>query len=274
MRRAVELGAGAVVTKTMTYRPRKGYENPTFVKIGDHSYLNAMGLPNPGFLAVAEDFRDVELGAPIIASVAPSSGEEAKEMCEVVGRVFDAIELNLSCPHARSLGLEVGADPNAVRSIVDAAKSTAGVPIFVKISPNVADVVSVGVSAVDAGADCLVATNTLRAMAVDVEAMAPVLGNAVGGLSGESLRPVALRVVYELYLELEDRVRIIGSGGVRDWRGAMEFILAGASAVQIGSAIEERGLEVFREVSEGIRGYLRRKGYRRLSEVIGLAART
>jgi len=230
-----------------------------------------MGLPNPGFLAITEEFKGVSLGAPVIASVAPSSEEEAADMCNSMGEVFDAVELNLSCPHVKSLGLEMGSDPEIVRAIVKAAKSATDVPVFTKISPNVADVVSVGLSATEAGTDCLVATNTLKAMAVDVEAAAPVLGSVLGGLSGQPLHPVALRAVYELYSHLGDRVNIIGSGGVRDWRSATEFILVGASAVQIGSAIEEKGFEVFREVSEGIINYLRRRGYKKVYELIGLA---
>jgi dihydroorotate dehydrogenase (NAD+) catalytic subunit len=273
MRKAVEAGAGAVVTKTVTYRPRKGFENPTLVKLGEHSYLNAMGLPNPGFMAVAKEFRGISLDAPIIASVAPSNEEETADMCSVMGEVFDAVELNLSCPHVKSLGLDIGSDPDFVRSIVKAAKHSTDVPIFTKISPNVTDIVSIGTSAVEAGTDCLVATNTLRAMAVDVEAAAPVLGNVIGGLSGQALHPVALRIVYELYSKLRGRTGIVGSGGVRDWTGAIEFMLVGASAVQIGSAIEEKGLEIFREICEGVRNYLRNKGYRKTSEIIGLAVR-
>lgn len=271
MRKAIEAGAGAVVTKTVTYRPRKGFENPTLVKLGQHSYLNAMGLPNPGFLAITEEFKGFSLGVPVIASVAPSNEEEAAEMCNLMGDVFDAVELNLSCPHVKYLGLEMGSDPDTVRSVVKAAKSATDVPVFTKISPNVADILSVGLSATEAGTDCLVATNTLKAMAVDVEAAAPVLGNVLGGLSGQPLHHVALRAVYELYSKLGDRVDIVGSGGVRDWRSATEFILVGASAVQIGSAIEEKGFDVFREISQGVINYLKRRGHKKVHELMGLA---
>jgi len=263
---------GAVVTKTVTYNPRNGYENPTAVDLG-YGFLNAMGLPNPGYLEYRNELAEAKrkLGVPLIVSIGPSNGEEAAEMVSILDNVSDGFELNLSCPHAEKLGLEVGSDPGRVRSIVSSAREHTSKPLFVKVSPNVTDVVEIARAAVEAGVDAVTAVNTLKSMAIDVNAMKPVLSNIYGGLSGRALHPVAVRIVYELYDAVEKP--IVGCGGVFDWKDAVELILAGASAIQIGSAIAygKNGFKVFSEIQKGIINYLEAKGYRRIREIVGLA---
>jgi dihydroorotate dehydrogenase (NAD+) catalytic subunit len=265
-------GVGAVVTKTVTYEPRTGYENPTVVDLG-YGFLNAMGLPNPGYSNYRVELESIrkDLEKPLIVSIGPSNEEEAGAMVETLNSVSDGFEVNLSCPHVESLGLEVGSDALRVRKIVKAVRESTGKPILVKISPNVTDFVDVARSAVEAGADAITAINTVRGMAIDVNAMKPVLSNFYGGLSGKAIHPVAVRIVYELYEKL--KVPIVGCGGVYDWRDAVELILAGATAVQVGSAIacSQRGLNVFNDIEEGIRRYLASKGFDTVKQLIGLS---
>jgi len=263
---------GAVVTKTVTYNPRTGYENPTAIDLG-FGFLNAMGLPNPGYLEYGSELAEVKesLQTPLIVSIGPSNSEEAAEMVKTLNNVSDGFELNLSCPHAEKLGLEVGSDPERVRSIVASAKRYTSKPLFVKISPNVTDIVEVARAAVEAGADAITAVNTLKSMAIDVNAMKPVLSNVYGGLSGRAVRPVAVRIVYELYEKL--KTPIVGCGGVYDWRDTVELMLAGATAVQIGSAIaySQKELKVFNDVYKGVKEYLSSKGFERVNQITGLA---
>ncbi|MGC8831737.1 MAG: dihydroorotate dehydrogenase [Thermoproteota archaeon] len=263
---------GAVVTKTVTYNPRTGYENPTVIDLG-FGFLNAMGLPNPGYLdyrAELEPIRGV-LEVPLIVSIGPSNSEEAGKMVEALESVADGFEVNLSCPHVENLGLEIGSDPLKARSIVKAVCNVTEKTVLVKISPNVTDFVDLARNAVEAGADAITAINTVRGMAIDVNAMKPVLSNVYGGLSGRAVRPVAVRIVYELYEKL--KTPIVGCGGVYDWRDAVELMLAGATAVQIGSAIaySQKELNVFNDVYKGVKEYLASKGFERVNQITGLA---
>ncbi|MEM2930313.1 MAG: dihydroorotate dehydrogenase [Thermoproteota archaeon] len=265
-------GVGAVVTKTLTYGPRTGYENPTVVDLG-YGFLNAMGLPNPGYLNYKVELESIRMSieTPLIVSVGPSNEEEAGEMVRVLNSVSDGFEVNLSCPHVENLGLEIGSDALMVRRIVKAVRESTGKPVLVKISPNVTDFVDLARNAVAAGADAITAINTVRGMVIDVNAMKPVLSNFYGGLSGKAIHPVAVRIVYELYEKL--KAPIVGCGGVYDWTDAVELILAGASAVQIGSAIaySQKELNAFNDISEGLRRYLASKGFESVKQIIGLA---
>lgn len=265
-------GIGAVVTKTVTYNPRTGYENPTAIDLG-FGFLNAMGLPNPGYLDYRVELETIKGGLeiPLIVSIGPSNEDEARKMVEALNDVSDGFEVNLSCPHVENLGLEIGSNPINARSIVKAVCSSTEKTVLAKISPNVTDFVDLARNAVEAGADAITAINTVRGMAIDVNAMKPVLSNIYGGLSGKAIHPVAVRVVYELYEKL--KVPIVGCGGVYDWRDAVELILAGASAIQIGSAIaySKKDLNLFNEIVEGISRYLTANGFRSIKKLVGLA---
>lgn len=263
---------GAVVTKTVTHSPRTGYENPTVVDLG-YGFLNAMGLPNPGYsdyrVELEQIRRDLEI--PLIVSIGPSNEKEAEDMAKELDSVSDGFEVNLSCPHVEKLGLEVGSDVSRVRSIVKAVRGSTGKPVLVKISPNVTDFVELARNAVEAGADAVTAINTVRGMAIDVNAMRPVLANLYGGLSGKAIHPVAVRIVFELYEKI--KTPIVGCGGVYDWKDAVELILAGATALQVGSAIgqSQRGLKVFNDIEEGVRRFLVSKGFNSVKQLTGLA---
>ncbi len=270
LRRAEAAGAGAVTTKTILPEPTKGYENPVVVEL-PFGLINAMGLPNPGIDEFEIELREArsDLTIPIIAS---AGGGSPEEVAHVAGRLedagADAVEINASCPHVRRHGLEIGSSPELIEELVREVRGSVRVPLLVKLTPMVPDIASLARAAVRAGADGLTAINTVKAMYIDVEAMAPVLSNAVGGLSGPAIRPIAVRAVYEVS-RFGD---VIGTGGVETWRDAAEMLLAGARAVGIGTAVMTRGLRVFSEIGEGLTSYLRKKGLT-LPELVGRGRR-
>jgi dihydroorotate dehydrogenase (NAD+) catalytic subunit len=180
-----------------------------------------------------------------------------------------AIELNLSCPHAKGYGMEVGVDPEAVGAIVSAVKSNCNLPVFAKLTPNTHNLLAVGKSVQEAGGDAIVAINTLKAMCISVDARRPVLSNKGGGLSGPAVKAVGLRCVYDLSAALE--IPIIGVGGIEDWRDAVEYIMAGASAVQIGSGVGRRGPGVFKEITDGMSHFMRENGFASITDMRGIA---
>jgi len=270
LRSVVEAGAGAVVTKSLGLKPREGYLNPTVVQV-DCGLLNAMGLPNPGVRHFDEEIKEVkETEVPVIVSIYAFSSEEFAKAAEVaVDMGADALELNVSCPHVEETGAEIGSDPELVAEVVRKVKNKVNKPVFVKLTPNVANIVEVAKAAVRAGADAITAINTVRAMAIEIETTRPFLANKIGGLSGPAIKPIAVRCIYEIYREVD--VPVIGCGGITDWRDAVEFMLAGASTVQIGTAIAFKGLRVFKSVTRGVDAYVRKKGFRSVKDIVGLA---
>jgi dihydroorotate dehydrogenase (NAD+) catalytic subunit len=266
-------GAGAVVTKSVGLKPRKGYANPTVVQ-ADFGLINALGLPNPGIDEFVGEIHEMKrLGIPLIVSVYGFSAEEYATVAKkAVGAGADAMELNVSCPHVKETGSEIGQKPEVLAEVVRKVKAVVDRPVFVKLSPNVTDLAEIAEAAVKAGADGITAINTVRAMAIDVETAMPILSNKRGGLSGPAVKPIALRCVYDIHERV--KVPILGCGGVTGWRDAVEFFLAGASAVQIGTAIALKGPNVFRSVAKGVDAYLKRKGLRSVNEIVGLSHRS
>jgi dihydroorotate dehydrogenase (NAD+) catalytic subunit len=265
-------GAGAVVTKSLSKEPWEGYSNPTIFSVGGGGWINAVGLSNPGapnFAKMIEKNKDV----PIIVSLVGSIPEDFEFMvneftkCNVAG-----YELNLSCPHVAKVGLEVGDDPELVKKIVSIVKKSTNVPVIAKVglgTTNYLDTVGI---AIDSGIDAITAINTVRAMAVDVNTQKPILSNKFGGLSGTPIKPIALRCVYEISSKYN--IPIIGCGGISTWEDAVEFLLAGASAIQIGSAVGDRWVDVFNEINNGILQYMEKKGISRIEEMVGLAKKS
>lgn len=269
-RATTEGGAGAVVTKSLTYNRREGYPTPVIIGVGG-GLINAVGLANQGY----EEFLEHDLPlakegkAPVIVSVAGSSAGEFRKICaraEEAGA--DGVELNLSCPHVKKHGLELGSDPKFVREVVREVGKAIKIPVHAKLGLSDRMVES-ALAAQDAGAEAVVAINTIKAMKVDVHARMPVLSNVYGGLSGPSIHPIAVRCVHELYGKLS--IPLVGCGGVEDWVGAVEFLLAGARAVQIGSAVATKGLSIFGEVTLGIERYLDTHGFKSVNEIVGCA---
>lgn len=266
-------GAGAVVTKSVGLKPRVGYANPTVVQV-DCGLINAMGLPNPGIDEFVKEIRQAKkvLNVPLIVSVYGFSEEEYAFVSKKAADAgADALELNVSCPHVKETGSEIGQRSEILSKVIKKVKAAVDKPVFVKLSPNVASIADIAEAAAKVGADALTAINTVKAMAIDPETTMPILGNKLGGLSGSAIKPIAVRCVYDIYERV--KVPIIGCGGIASWRDAVEFFLAGASAVQIGTAIAIEGSSVFRRVTRGLDAYLRRKGFRNVGEIIGLSHR-
>lgn len=265
-------GAGAVVTKSLSREPWEGYPNPTIFSVGGGGWLNAVGLSNPGasnFAKMMTSDHDV----PIIVSLVGSVPEDFEFMVkEFAGRRVAAFELNLSCPHVAKVGLEVGDDPELVCGIVSATKAASGVPVIAKVGLGTIHYMDTVGAAVDSGADAITAINTVRSMAIDVQAQRPILSNRFGGLSGTPIKPIAVRCVYEISSKYD--IPIIGCGGVSSWEDAVEFLLAGASAVQLGSAIGSDWLRVFADINRGIADYMRRKNISTITEMVGIAKRS
>ena len=265
-------GAGAVVTKSLSKEPWEGYPNPTIFSVNEGGWINAVGLSNPGapyFAKMIEPNQDV----PIIVSLVGSIPEDFETMVKEFSKCnIAAFELNLSCPHVAKVGLEVGDDPELVKKIVSTVKQSTNVPVIAKVGLGTTHYLDTVGTAIDSGIDAVTAINTVRAMAIDVETQRPILSNKFGGLSGTPIKPIALRCVYEISSRFD--IPIIGCGGVSTWEDAIEFFLAGASAIQVGSAVGDRWVNVFDEINQGILQYMEKKGISKIEEMVGLAKKS
>jgi len=270
----VQGGAAAVITKSVGAKPRTGYPNPTVAQT-KNGLINAMGLPNPGINAYVQEIQHAKtlLAVPLIVSVYGYTPEEYATTAKKAAKAgADALELNVSCPHVKDTGSEIGQNPAVLLEVVKKVKAAVHKPVIVKLSPNITDIAEAAETAVKAGADALTAVNTVKAITIDAETTLPILSNKRGGLSGPAIKPIALRCVYDIYER--EKVPIMGCGGVTNWRDAVEFILAGASAVQIGTAIAEKGTTVFQTINRGIETYLKKKKFRSVNEIVGLSHRS
>jgi dihydroorotate dehydrogenase (NAD+) catalytic subunit len=268
--RVIESGADAVVTKSIGLTPRKGHPGPVLTT-SHGGLINAVGLTNPGIDAFGEEMELLRSKKkPVILSI---FGSTVKEITLVAQKAIQlkpaAIELNLSCPHAE-IG-QIAHSPDLTHKYVSAVKDAVDCQVFAKLTPNASDIVTVGRAAEEAGADAIVAINTLRGIKIDIHQMRPVLGHKVGGLSGPPIFPVAVRCVYDLSQTLG--IPIIGVGGVSTWEDAIEMHLAGASAIQIGTALIE-GLDIFSNIKEGVKKYLKEMRISDVSEIVGAAWRS
>ncbi|HYL67195.1 MAG TPA: dihydroorotate dehydrogenase [Nitrosopumilaceae archaeon] len=261
-------GAGAVVTKSLSKEPWEGYPNPTVVGVKT-GYLNAVGLSNPGAPYFAK-MISLNKTVPIIVSLVGSIPEDFVFMIKQFENVkILGYELNLSCPHVEKVGLEVGDDPELVHKIVKSVKSHSQVPVIAKVGLGSSDYLETVRIACESGVDAITAINTVRAMAIDVETTRPILSHKIGGLSGSAIKPIAVRCVYEISSKFD--IPVIGCGGVSSWEDAIEFILAGASAVQIGSALVDKWVGVFSEINSGISKYMEKKNFSKIKEIVGIA---
>ena len=265
---------GAIVTKSVMLAPRAGRPTPRMAETPS-GMLNSIGLQGPGIEAFLQ--RDLpwllSRGAHAVVSIA---GGTVDEFAELAGRLSDAagvtaIEVNISCPNVEHRGQVFACYPGAAAAVIDAVRGRAryDIPVFAKLSPDVTDIVEIARACVAAGADGLSLINTMLGMAIDVDTMRPVLAAATGGLSGPAIRPVAVRCIWQVREALPD-VPIIGMGGVRTGRDALELILAGASLVSVGTTIfhdPSACIRIVRELEEE----LARRGIERLSDAVGLA---
>ncbi len=261
-------GAGAIVTKSLSKEPWEGYPNPTVIGI-KNGYLNAVGLSNPGASYFAKMISQNET-IPIIVSLVGSVPEDFTFMIKQFENTkILGFELNLSCPHVEKVGLDVGDDPELVKKIIKSVKNESKVPVFAKVGLGSSDYLETVNAACESGIDGITAINTIRAMAIDIETTRPILSHKIGGLSGEPIKPIAIRCVYEISSKFE--IPVIGCGGISSWEDAIEFILAGASAIQIGSVLAEKWTGIFSEINTGIAKYMERKNYNKIRDMIGIA---
>ncbi len=272
IQRIIECDAGAIVTKSIGLKAREGYPNPTVIEL-DFGILNAMGLPNPGIENYNQEISQLKNSkTPIIGSI---YGADSKEFAKLAGIMEDfgvsSLELNLSCPHAKSYGLELGCNPKLVKEITTQVKEHVNIPVFVKLSPNVTDIVEIAKSAEDGNADAIVAINTVKAMKIDLEVKKPILSNKIGGYSGKAIKPIGIRCVYEISKNID--LPIIGVGGITTGEDVIEYFMAGASAIQIGSAIYYRGLDIFKEICMEIQQFMDMHNYKKLTDLIGVATK-
>ncbi|MEL7670995.1 dihydroorotate dehydrogenase [Methanobacterium sp.] len=267
---AARSGAGAVVTKSFGLHPNKGYVNPTTVEVTG-GIINAIGLSNPGVDTFYGELEKIEKTTPTIASIYGASAEEFSQIAAKVENLVDIIELNVSCPHAKKgCGASIGADPKLTGEIVKAVKNTVEIPVIAKLTPNVTDIVEIALSAEKAGCDGLTLINSLGpGMKIDLDTANPILSNKFGGLSGPAIKPVALRCVFDVYDAVE--IPVVGVGGISDYRDAIEFIFAGARCVQIGTSIMYKGLDIFKEITDGMKKFMYNKGYESIDEMVGIA---
>ena len=261
---------GAIVSKAITRKPRRGNVQPRIAETAA-GMINSIGLQNIGLSAIIRDVAPVweTWQVPVVANIA---GETLDDYAELASRLDSvagvaAIEMNISCPNVES-GLEFGVDPNAANEVTKAVRRRTDLPLIVKLTPNVTDIAGVASAIVDGGADALTLINTYPAMSIDVRSRRPALGWGAGGMSGPALKPIAVRLVYLVSQAVD--VPIIGCGGITTGEDAVEFLLAGASAVQVGTATF-RNPRAALDVLEGIEAYMRDEGVEDVSQLVGAA---
>jgi dihydroorotate dehydrogenase (NAD+) catalytic subunit len=264
---------GAIVVKGITLQPRAGNPTPRLAET-PAGILNSIGLQNPGVDVFIEELLPhlAEYDLPVIVNIAEETVQDYGRLAARLDRErgVAGIEVNISCPNVKQGGMLFGSDPVMAGEVTHIVKASTGKPVIVKLSPNVTSIAAVAEKVAAAGADALSMINTLLGMSIDVKTRRPVLGNVVGGLSGPAVRPVAVRTVWQVYREV--KLPIIGMGGIMTAEDALEFILAGAAAVAVGTAnfINPRATV---DVLEGIEKYMAEHGVQDINELVGAAQR-
>ena len=262
-------GAGAVTLKSLCHEERAGNPNPTM--FADGTFLNAVGLPGQGIDSAMKDFQRLDnLSVPVIGSIygyrIEQFGEVAKKMSSLNPSM---IEVDISCPHL-DYGKPYYADPKLTAEVTKIVKKNSGkIPVSIKLSPNVYDIKEIAHAAEKAGTDAITAINAVTGMVIDVDARKPILANKIGGVSGPALKPIAVRCVYEIYETV--KIPIIGTGGVTYGKDAIEMIMAGATAVGIGTGIYYRGIGIFKKVCNEMQQWMKKNKIKGLDEIRGIA---
>ena len=264
---------GAIICKGTTLAPREGNPQPRLAETAS-GLLNSIGLQNIGVETLIEEKAPLWAGwrVPIIVNIA---GETVDDYAQLASRLdgvagISGIEVNISCPNVKAGGAEFGANPDSAARVTTAVKASTSLPILVKLTPNTGDITRVAIAVAEAGADAISLINTLRGMTIDITGRRPLLGSLSGGLSGPAIKPIALSMVYEVAGVVE--LPIIGCGGIASGSDAIEFIMAGASAVQVGTASFTNPRAPL-DVLEGIEQFMRKEGVNKLTDIIGAARR-
>lgn len=264
-------GLGAVIVKGTTLEPRSGNPPPRIIET-PAGMLNAIGLENPGIEVFLKKHLPYlqEKNINTILNIAGNSIDDYRKICSMVEghSGLSAIELNISCPNVDRGGMQFGTDPDTVEQIVRAVKGETSIPIIPKLSPNVTDIVQIAQAAKNAGADAISMINTLMGMAVDIKNRRPVLGNIFGGLSGPAIKPVALRMIYQVFKAVD--IPILGGGGIMTAQDALEFIMVGASAISVGTGlfVNPRAPQ---DIIDGLAEYMAEHNLTSLEDIRGAA---
>lgn len=262
---------GAIVCKGTTLKPRHGNPQPRIAETPS-GMLNAIGLENIGVDALLRDKAPVWSGweVPVIVNIAGETLEEYARLAEKLDNVkgISGIEVNISCPNVKAGGAEFGIKPDTAAAVTNAVRKTTSLPVIVKLTPNTSEIKSIAAAVEAAGADALTLINTLKGMAIDIFTRRPMLGNITGGLSGPAIKPVALYMVYEVSQIV--KIPVIGCGGIANAADALEFLMAGATAVQTGTAGFSNPITPL-EILEGIQDFMIRKRIDNVNDLTGIA---
>lgn len=262
---------GAIVCKGTTLQPREGNTQPRLVETAS-GLLNSIGLQNIGIEALIREKAPVwvKWQVPVIVNIA---GETVDDYAKLAGWLngvpgVSGLEVNISCPNIKAGGDEFGADPESAAEVTRAVKGATSLPVIMKLTPNTANIARIAGAVAAAGADAVTLINTIRGMAIDIRRRKPALGNITGGLSGPAIKPVALYMVYQAARVID--IPVIGCGGIATWQDAIEFIIAGASAIEVGTAGFSNPRAPL-DILEGIRQYMRKEGITDIKEIVGVA---
>jgi len=262
---------GAIVCKGTTPEPWEGNPQPRIAETAS-GVLNSIGLQNIGVDTLIAEKAPIWAGwrVPVVVNIAGETIDDYARVAERLDKVagISGLEVNISCPNISAGGAEFGVNPDTAATVTTAVRKATSLPVLVKLTPNTGDIVAVAVAVADAGADAISLINTLKGMAIDIRTQRPVLGNIYGGLSGPAIKPVALQMVYQVAGAVD--VPVIGCGGITNADDALEFIMAGASAVQVGTA-NLTSPRAALDVLEGIERFMQDEAIGDIAELIGVA---
>jgi len=270
IKEVIKNSAGAVTLKSTGTEPREGHYNPKVI-VWEHGMANCYGLTNQGYKNMDSEWEELAgVGVPVIASVFGAKISEFVEVAEYMAKHADMIEVNLSCPNTKEHGAIFGMGCGVAGDVIKAVKKVSGdVPVIAKLTPQAQDIGGIAKACEKAGADAISAINTLGpGMFINIDAAKPVLAFKMGGLSGPAIRPVAVRCIYDIYKAV--KIPIIGMGGVNTGRDAIELMMAGATAVGIGTGAYYRGIEVFQKVQDEMKEWLEQSEYNSVSDLVGV----
>ncbi len=266
-------GAAAVTMKSVSIKPREGHPNPTIVPL-EHGMINAVGLSNPGSEEALGElgYAVKNAGVPVIASIFGSKVPEYATLAKLLAKAGPHLmEVNISCPNVEDeFGRPFSHSPELAAIVTKTVKKACKMPVLIKLSPNVSNIKEIAEAVEHAGADGITAINTVGpGMAIDINSATPILTNKCGGLSGPMIRPIAVRCVYDIYKTV--KIPILGTGGVETGRDAIEMVMAGASAVGVGTAVHSRGIGVFKKVCAEMQEFMDAEGYKSIEDMRGVA---
>ncbi|MFC2069539.1 dihydroorotate dehydrogenase, partial [Chloroflexota bacterium] len=264
---------GAIICKGTTIEPRGGNPQPRLTETAC-GLLNSIGLENIGVMALIREKAPIwaKWQVPVIVNIAGESIDDYAQLANTLDGIagISALEINISCPNIKAGGIEFGTNTQSAAKVTEAVKKTTSLPLLVKLAPNTDDIVKIALAVTEAGADAVSLVNTVKGMSIDISKRKSSLGNTIGGLSGPAIKPIALYMVYQVASTVS--IPVIGCGGIFTASDAIEFIMAGASAIQVGTANFTNPRAPF-DILEGINNFMQKEGVESITELIGVAQR-